>query len=60
MVYQQFSVFMIFFNFFKFRTNFEKKNRWFTETAPNGFGKPTDLPSVFTGFVNRARGAKPT
>jgi hypothetical protein len=35
-VYQRFSVFMNFFNFFEFQTNFEK-NRWFTETAPRQF-----------------------
>jgi hypothetical protein len=34
-----------------------KKNRWFTETAPSGFGKPTGLPPVFTGFVNRGLGS---
>jgi hypothetical protein len=34
-----------------------KKNRWFTETAPSGFGKPTGLPPVFTGFVNHGGGS---
>jgi hypothetical protein len=41
-----------FFNFFKFRTNFEK-----TDGLPKphhgDFGKPNGLPPVFTGFVNR-------
>jgi hypothetical protein len=34
-VYQRFSGFMSFFKFFKFRTNFEKKNRWFTAVSVN-------------------------
>jgi hypothetical protein len=42
----------IFSIFFEFKTNFEKKTRWFTETTTSGFSKPTCLPSVFTGFVN--------
>jgi hypothetical protein len=36
---------MNFFQFFEFRTNFKK-------TVVDGFGKPTSLPPVFTGFVN--------
>jgi hypothetical protein len=44
-VYQRFLVFMNFFQFFEFRTNFKK-------TVVDGFGKPTSLPPVFTGFVN--------
>jgi hypothetical protein len=46
-------LFYYFFNFFTFKTNFEK-NQWLTENAPDGFGKPTGLPPVFIGSVNHA------
>jgi hypothetical protein len=44
---------MIFFKFFEFKTNFEKTGG-LPKPYPGGFGKPTGLPPVFTGFVNRA------
>ena len=32
--------------------NFERKTGGLPKPHPGGFGKPTDLPPVFTGFVN--------
>jgi hypothetical protein len=49
---------MNFFKFFEFRTNFEKKTGGLPKPHPGGFGKPTGLPPVSTGFVNH--GADPT
>jgi hypothetical protein len=43
---------MKFFKFFEFRTNFEKKTGGLPKPHPGGFGKPTGLPPVSTGFVN--------
>jgi hypothetical protein len=34
--------------------NFERKNGGLPKPHPSGFGKPTGLPPVFTGFVNLA------
>jgi hypothetical protein len=46
---------MNFFKFFEFRTNFEKKTGGLPKPHPGGFGKPTGLPPVSTGFVNHGQ-----
>jgi hypothetical protein len=43
-----------FFQIFEFRMNFERKTGGLPKPHPSGFGKPTGLPPVSTGFVNLA------